>query len=205
MAVALQHRGPSYFLNPNPSSGGGESGSGGVGGKKLDLEMIYEEEDGCELIEEDHGHSSGSTNSYPGGGVGFGGRGLLFKQRSRSLPQEEFIYLTQKLRELDLIQRTDSIISGQSARYVKSRKGKKNCAGKATMNSKSILLAKKDAKSKRRLLFLLSSKRKTKGGGSSHLLFLDMYQLSKTSMYVPKYCLFIIVQCHIDQAPPIAQ
>ena len=122
MAVALQQRsGPSYFLNPNPSSGGAESG---VGGKKLDLEMIYEEEDGCELIEEDHGHSSGSTNSYPGGG-GSGGKGLLFKQRSRSLPQEEFIYLTQKLRELDLIQRTDSIISGQSARYVKSRKGKK--------------------------------------------------------------------------------
>ena len=181
MAVALQHRGPSYFLNPNPSSGGGgESGSGGVGGKKLDLEMIYEEEDGCELIEEDHGHSGcydGSTNSYPG----HGGRGLLLKQRSRSLPQEEFIYLTQKLRELDLIQRTDSIISGQSARYVKSRKGKKNCAGSATMNARSILLAKNDAKSKRRLLFLLSSKRKTKGGGSSHLLFLDMYQLSKTS------------------------
>ena len=155
MAVALQQRsGPgSYFLNPNPSSGGAESGS--VGGKKLDLEMIYEEEDGCELIEEDHGHSSGSTNSYPGGGSG-GGKGLLFKQRSRSLPQEEFIYLTQKLRELDLIQRTDSIISGQSARYVKSRKGKKNCAGSATMNAKSILLAKNDAKPKLRLLFLLS-------------------------------------------------
>ena len=167
MAVALQQRGPSssYFINPNPSSSGGGGGSGSaaagvvVGGKKLDLEMIYEEEDGCELIEEDHGHSSSSTNSYPGGGVGFGGRGLLFKQRSRSLPQEEFIYLTQKLRELDLIQRTDSIISGQSARYVKSRKGKKNCAGSATMNARSILLAKNDAKSKRRLLFLLSLKK----------------------------------------------
>ena len=41
--------------------------------------------------------------------------GLILK-RSRSLPQEEFVYLTQKLRELDLIQRTDSIISGHSAR-----------------------------------------------------------------------------------------
>ena len=191
MAVALQQRGPSssYFINPNPSSSGGGGGSGSaaaaagvvVGGKKLDLEMIYEEEDGCELIEEDHGHSGcydGSTNSYNPGH--HGGRGLLLKQRSRSLPQEEFIYLTQKLRELDLIQRTDSIISGQSARYVKSRKGKKNCAGSATMNARSILLAKNDAKSKRRLLFLLSFKKNCKSGSSSHLLFLDIYhQLSK--------------------------
>ena len=62
--------------------------------------------------------------------------GSLILKRSRSLPQEEFIYLTQKLRELDLIQRTDSIISGQSARYVKCRE--KNGTGIATLNAKSI-------------------------------------------------------------------
>ena len=43
-------------------------------------------------------------------------RATLMKKRSRSLPHEEFVYLSQKLKELDLIRRTDSIISGQSAR-----------------------------------------------------------------------------------------
>ena len=40
-----------------------------------------------------------------------------FMKRSRSLPQEEFAYLTAKLKELDLVQRTDSL---GSARWVHS-------------------------------------------------------------------------------------
>ena len=34
-------------------------------------------------------------------------------KRSRSLPPEEFAYLTAKLKELDLVQRTDSLGSGR--------------------------------------------------------------------------------------------
>ena len=46
-----------------------------------------------------------------------GDRAMLMMKRSRSLPQEEFpVYLSQKLKELELFRRTDSVISGQSAR-----------------------------------------------------------------------------------------
>ena len=43
-------------------------------------------------------------------------RAALMKKKSRSLPHEEFVYLSQKLKEIDLIRRTDSVISGKSAR-----------------------------------------------------------------------------------------
>ena len=38
-------------------------------------------------------------------------------KRSRSLPPEEFAYLTAKLKELDLVQRTDSLGSGRWVEY----------------------------------------------------------------------------------------
>ena len=40
-----------------------------------------------------------------------------FIKRSRSLPPEEFAYLTAKLKELDLVQRTDSLGSGRWVEY----------------------------------------------------------------------------------------
>lgn len=74
-----------------------------LGGKKLDLEMIYEEED--QVMDELDGQNDQLEHHQ-----------VLMMKRSRSLPQEEFVYLSQKLKELDLIRRTDSVISGHSAR-----------------------------------------------------------------------------------------
>lgn len=61
-----------------------------AGKRQLDLEMIYEEDgDHDPMIEED----------------GNSGNSLKMMRRSRSVPHEEFAYLSQKLKELDLIQR----------------------------------------------------------------------------------------------------
>ena len=100
MAVALQ---------PINSFSGGNLGH--LGGKKLDLEMIYEAQE--DMIDDSSGGQS-DQNPPPASPRN---RAMLMMKRSRSLPHEEFVYLTQKLKELDLIRRTDSVISGQSARY----------------------------------------------------------------------------------------
>lgn len=82
-----------------------------LGGKKLDLEMIYEEEAAANVEDmiDDLGQNdqdcSSSQEKYH--------RATLMMKRSRSLPQEEFAYLTQKLKELG---RADSIISGTGSR-----------------------------------------------------------------------------------------
>ena len=91
-----------------------------MGGKKLDLEMIYEDDVG-EMIGEDSFSENGPKSQNLGHSSGNGrnpklGHSLLMMKRSRSLPQEEFVYLSQKLKEIDLMRRTDSIISGQSGK-----------------------------------------------------------------------------------------
>ena len=106
MAVALQ---PS-----NSFSGGGNLGH--LGGKKLDLEMIYEAQE--DMIDDSSGGQSDQNPPMPASSPR--NRAMLMMKRSRSLPHEEFVYLSQKLKELDLIRRTDSVISGQSARYITS-------------------------------------------------------------------------------------
>lgn len=89
-------------------AGGVLASHGQLGGKKLDLEMIYEEEAAADMID-DGGQNdqdcSQQQQRYH--------RATLMMKRSRSLPQEEFAYLSQKLKELG---RTDSVISGHSGR-----------------------------------------------------------------------------------------
>ena len=103
MAVALQ---------PINSFSGGNLGH--LGGKKLDLEMIYEAQE--DMIDDSSGGQSDQNPPMPASSPR--NRAMLMMKRSRSLPHEEFVYLSQKLKELDLIRRTDSVISGQSARYI---------------------------------------------------------------------------------------
>ncbi len=116
MAVALQQQ-------PQQASCVGLS-------KKLDnLEMIYEEDQ--DMIEDCGGQDNEdfsesfqqqkqplASSSEPQAQAPHKthpklGRASLMMKRSRSLPQEEFIQLKQKLQELDLIRRTDSVVSGR--------------------------------------------------------------------------------------------
>ena len=69
--------------------------------KTLDSEMIDEEEE--DDMMEDVGQKRRSAAR----------RTLLMMKRSRSLPQEEFIYLSGS-QDSQLIRRTDSVISGHS-------------------------------------------------------------------------------------------
>jgi len=134
MAVALQSS------NSNSFSGGGITNNGHhLGGKnrQIDLEMIYEVDD---MIDDSSGRGSlarGGISALSNGQSDQGGgdlidpdpasppdgdRAMLMMKRSRSLPQEEFpVYLSQKLKELELFRRTDSVISGQSARSCTGR------------------------------------------------------------------------------------
>ncbi len=99
MAVALQRP---------PAASNSVRGCGGH-----DLDMIYEEEPSMESLCE-----AATTD-----GIGMctnleaaeAAAAASILKRSRSLPQDEFLYLTQKLKELEL-QRTDSVLSGQSSR-----------------------------------------------------------------------------------------
>ena len=117
MAVALQS---SSSINSFSGHGGAinDTSNNGLaphlGGKKLDLEMIYEAQE--DMIDDSSGGQS-DQNPPPASPRN---RAMLMMKRSRSLPHEEFVYLSQKLKELDLIRRTDSVISGQSARYITS-------------------------------------------------------------------------------------
>ena len=119
MAVALQS---SSSINSFSGHGGAinDTSNNGLaphlGGKKLDLEMIYEAQE--DMIDDSSGGQSDQNLPMPASSPR--NRAMLMMKRSRSLPHEEFVYLTQKLKELDLIRRTDSVISGQSARYITS-------------------------------------------------------------------------------------
>jgi hypothetical protein len=93
------------------------------GSKRLDLEMIYEEagdggggDDDNNIMDQSNGiiYDYDSEN----GVAGYDGSTMLMMKRSRSLPEDEFQYLTQKLKEGLELQRTDSTISGHSARFV---------------------------------------------------------------------------------------
>ena len=84
---------------------GGQSDCNCGSGSASGLEMIYEADEAIEVSQASSSASSSSAQQQ-----------LLL--RSRSLPQDEFRYLARKLRELE---RTDSELSGNSARWVSTR------------------------------------------------------------------------------------